>query len=155
MNSVSDPTVSEVVVMSASNFLKLNCLLNVIGYHVDHDLLRFYASNQLWKWQRLSVKTVSQICCAILHRFAGKSPIHDHEIRETQLSIKFSQAVTSRSSVRTQLQAWQAVRSELSLWMSSIDALVQRVRKVIRSHWLAEEARLFGIGKSFRFQVQL
>ncbi|MDP7344122.1 MAG: phage terminase large subunit family protein, partial [Alphaproteobacteria bacterium] len=37
MDAISDPTVSEVVVMSASQVGKTEALLNCIGFHIAHD----------------------------------------------------------------------------------------------------------------------
>jgi phage terminase large subunit GpA-like protein len=37
MDSVSDPRVSEVVVMSGSQLGKTELLLNIVGFHIAHD----------------------------------------------------------------------------------------------------------------------
>ena len=37
MDAVSDPEISEVVVMSGSQLGKTELLLNIVGYHIAHD----------------------------------------------------------------------------------------------------------------------
>ena len=37
MEAVSDPTVSEIIVMSGSQLGKTELLLNIVGYHIHHD----------------------------------------------------------------------------------------------------------------------
>ena len=69
MDAASDPSVTEIVVQAGAQLGKTEVLLNVIGFHVAHDLRRSWLSSRPAKreWRKHFRKTDSHRCCATRH----------------------------------------------------------------------------------------
>ena len=65
MDAVSDPTVRQVVVMSAAQVGKTEVLLNMMGFHVDQDPALSWSYSQPCRWHRRSRRTGWHRCCGI------------------------------------------------------------------------------------------
>ena len=108
MDACSDQTIKEVVVMAGAQLGKSEALLNIIGFHIDHDPCPILMLDRQNQWPNPSRKTGCLLaCCDQRHACLVRSKIHG---LETLITPRFTRSFPAAVSAWSGQTARQGLR---------------------------------------------
>lgn len=151
MDVISDPTVSEVVVMSASQVVRTEALLNCIGFHIAHDPALILVIQPTGAGGMAGSFAKDRLAPMLRDTPALNGKVKDPRSRDsnnTTLHKKFPGGHISQSSVQTARQHWLAVRSEYAYLMRLTATRQALVAKAIQYSLRGSAPRPSGTARS-------